>query len=223
MPFRITSIQNDPTWRTTQFNFLLSCSMLITDGLHMIQQQKSKYVTKLCSTFYTTFWVTATLQCIGYPMKFPMCNNGTTMQLHRPHWADTKGKVTTFLGIVAMNKTRACSYESNLKCQSNEWKHPSSPHPKKKCPTQCSLWHITLVGVILHYAILPRQMENAGYYCMFLQQHLCPYSEENNDTWGYRTPIILNDNAKSHIAAAVTVLFCCYGVVNMEHQRRWMH
>ena len=33
MPFRTTSVQDDPTWRTTQFNSLLTCWMLIAVGL----------------------------------------------------------------------------------------------------------------------------------------------------------------------------------------------
>ena len=41
-----------------------------------------------------------------------------------------------FLGqIVAMDETWACSYEPNLKHQSNEWKNLSSPRPKKVRPT----------------------------------------------------------------------------------------
>ena len=35
MPFRTTSVQDDPTWRKTQFNSLLPCWMLIADGLRM--------------------------------------------------------------------------------------------------------------------------------------------------------------------------------------------
>ena len=35
MPFRTTSVQDDPTWRTTQFNSLLPCWMLIADALRV--------------------------------------------------------------------------------------------------------------------------------------------------------------------------------------------
>ena len=31
---------------------------------------------------------------VGYPMKFPRCNNGTAMQSHRLCWTDTKRKMT---------------------------------------------------------------------------------------------------------------------------------
>ena len=71
--------------------------MLFADGLRVNEQRKSEYVTKLCSTFCTTFWVTVNLQRVGYPINFPIYNNGTAMQSHRPSWAVTKGKVTTFL------------------------------------------------------------------------------------------------------------------------------
>ena len=45
-----------------------------------------------------------------------------------------------FLGqIISMDETWARSYEPNLKRQSNEWTHPSSPSPKKVHPTQCAV------------------------------------------------------------------------------------
>ena len=84
-----------------------------------------------------------------------------------------------FLGqIVTMDETWARSYKPNLKCQSNEWKHPSSPHSKKVHPTQCNVKVMFIVvydidGVLLYHAVLPRQSVNAAYYCMFLQHHLC--------------------------------------------------
>ncbi|KAJ4438669.1 hypothetical protein ANN_14616 [Periplaneta americana] len=45
-----------------------------------------------------------------------------------------------FLGrIVAMVETWTRSYEPNFKRQSNEWKHPGSPRPKKVRPTQSAV------------------------------------------------------------------------------------
>ena len=45
-----------------------------------------------------------------------------------------------FLGrIVAADITWACSYEPNLKRQSNEWNHPGTSRPKKVRPTQCAV------------------------------------------------------------------------------------
>ncbi|KAJ4431454.1 hypothetical protein ANN_20052 [Periplaneta americana] len=75
-----------------------------------------------------------------------------------------------FLGrIVAMDETWTRSYEPNLKRQSNEWKHPGSPRPKKVRPTQSAVKEMFIVaydinGVILNHAVPPRQTENADYW-----------------------------------------------------------
>ena len=81
--------------------------------------------------------------------------------------------------IVAMDETWDRSYEPNLKRQSNEWKHPGSPRPKKVRPTQYAVKVMFIVaydtdGIILHHAVPPRQTVNAGYYSTFLQHHLRP-------------------------------------------------
>ncbi|KAJ4451251.1 hypothetical protein ANN_02712 [Periplaneta americana] len=66
------------------------------------------------------------------------------------HWYQREGD--DFLGrIVAMDETWTRSYEPNLKRQSNKWKHPGSPRPKKVRPTQSAvkemfIWHMTLMG-----------------------------------------------------------------------------
>ena len=56
----------------------------------------SRLCHKMCSTFCTTLWVTENLKCVGYPMKFPEWNYGSTVQSQRPCWTCTKGKVTIF-------------------------------------------------------------------------------------------------------------------------------
>ena len=111
MLFRTTFIQDNPMWRITKFNSLLPCWMLIADGLRVSQQQKSEYLTKLCSTVCTTSWVTANLQRIGYTMKFPRCNNGTTMQLHRSSLTGTKGKLTLLTRYEPMRLQSLCQSE----------------------------------------------------------------------------------------------------------------
>ncbi|KAJ4427402.1 hypothetical protein ANN_25024 [Periplaneta americana] len=79
-------------------------------------------------------------------------------------------KGNDFLGrIVAMDETWTRSYEPNLKRQSNEWKHPGSPRPKKVRPTQSAVKEMFIVaydidGIILHHAVPPRQTENADYW-----------------------------------------------------------
>ena len=125
----------------------------------------------------------------------PLCSHTELVD-----WYQRKGN--DFLGWnVAMDKTWACSYKSNLKRQSNEWKHPSSPRPKKVHPTQCAVKVMFIVvydidGLILHRAVPPRQMVNAAYYCTFLQHHLRPVLRRK---WHLvvQNPIILHDNASS--------------------------
>ncbi|KAJ4445497.1 hypothetical protein ANN_07305 [Periplaneta americana] len=52
-----------------------------------------------------------------------------------------------YLGrIVAMDETWTRSYEPNLKRQSNEWKHPGSPRPKKVRPTQSAVKEMFIVA-----------------------------------------------------------------------------
>ena len=77
-----------------------------------------------------------------------------------------------FLGrIVTLDETWARSYESHLKRQSNEWKHPGSPHPKKVHPTQSNVKAMFIVaydtdGVILHHTVPQRQDSKR---CLLLQ------------------------------------------------------
>ena len=186
MPFRMTSVQAVPMWRTTVFNSLLPSWILIADGLRVSWQRKSNYVTKLCSTFWTTFRVTANLQSVRYPMKFPRVNNGTAMQSHRPYWTGTKGGDDDFLGlIVAMDETWDRSYEPNLKRQSNEWKHPGSSRPKKvqpsHCDVHCGVWH-------RRGNTAPRCTRKAdGKRCLQLQRSCSTTSGENDETWWHMT------------------------------------
>ena len=109
--------------------------------------------------------------------------------------------------IMAMNVTWARSYEPNLKRHSNKWKHPGSPRPKKLRPTQCAVDAMFVVaydidGVILHHAVTPRHTVNSAYYCKFLQYHLNLALRRKRRHLAVQNPIILRDNARSHIAAA---------------------
>ena len=63
-----------------------------------------------------------------------------------------------FLGrIVTVDETWARSYETKIETQSNEWKHPGSPRPKKVRPTQCAVKMIIVAcdieEVILHHDV----------------------------------------------------------------------
>ena len=127
-------------------------------------------------------------------MKFSRYNNGTAMQSHVPCWTETRGKMITFLDESSLlTKPGLPIYETNLKRQSNEWKLPGFPRPKKVHSTKCAVNVMFIVaydadGVILYHVLPPRQTVNAAYYCTFLQHHLRPRSGENDDTWWYRIP-----------------------------------
>ena len=81
---------------------------------------------------------------------------------------DRNQRERDFIGrIVVMNETWARSYEPNLKCQSNELKHPGSPRPKNMRRTQCAVKMMFIVAydideVTLHHAVPPRQTVNTA-------------------------------------------------------------
>ena len=65
-------------------------------------------------------------------------------------------------------------------------------------------------GIIPHHAVSPRQSVNAACYCTFLRHHLRPALRGKRRNLVVKSPIILNDNARSHTAAVV-----------MDLLRRW--
>ena len=89
-------------------------------------------------------------------------------------------------------------------------------------PTQCAVKEMFIVvydihGLILYHALLPKQMVNAAYYCMFLQHHLPPALRRNRRHYVVVNHIILHDNASNHTAAAVTDLLCQWQWEALEH------
>ncbi|PNF15400.1 hypothetical protein B7P43_G00941, partial [Cryptotermes secundus] len=114
-----------------------------------------------------------------------------------------------FLGrIVTLDETSARSYEPHLKRQSNEWKHPCSPRPKKVHPTQSNVKAMFIVayatdGVILHHTVPQRKTVNAAYYCNFLHNSLRSALRRKRQYLLATNPIILHDNARAHTADAV--------------------
>ena len=121
-----------------------------------------------------------------------------------------------------MDETWARSYVPNSKRESNECKHPGSPHPKKVRPKQCGVKVMFIVayiidGVILNHAVPPRQAVNAAYYCTLLQYHLRPSLRRKRRHLVVQNPIIPHENARSHTAAAVTDLFPRWQWEILEH------
>ena len=110
-----------------------------------------------------------------------------------------------------MDETQTRSYKPNFKRQSNEWKNPGSPCPKKVRPTQCAVKVMFIEaydidGVIPHHVVPPRQTVNAAQYCTFLQHHIRPVLRRKRRHLVVRNPTILLDNARSHRC-------CCHGLL----------
>ena len=107
-----------------------------------------------------------------------------------------------------MGETWDRSYEPNLNRQSDEWKHPGSPRPKKVHLIQCAVKMMFIIAydtdrVILHHAVHPRQTVNAAYYCTFLQHHLRPALRRILRHLMVQNPIIFHEKARNYTAAAV--------------------
>ena len=106
--------------------------------------------------------------------------------------------------------------------RSGEWKHPGSPRPKKVRSTQYAAKVMFIVAddidvTILHHAVPLRQTVNAVYYCTFMQHHLRRALRRKRRHLVIHNPIFLHDNARSHTAAAVTVLLRSWQWEILEH------
>ena len=154
-----------------------------------------------------------------YPMKFPRCSNGTVMQLHRPCWTGTKGKVTTFLEESSLCIKPELTHV-NQTWNANQMNAPSwfSSSKESASYAMCCEGDVhcgyDIDRVILHHAVPPRQIVKTVYYCMFLQHHLHPALRIK---WWHFVVHILHDNAKNHTAAAVMNLLCCWQWEILEH------
>ena len=111
-----------------------------------------------------------------------------------------------------MDETCACSHEPNLKCQSNEWKHPSSPHPKKVHATQCAVKETFIVAYDtdgIYSTILPTTAHSCSTTSSALRRKRRQLVVQNL--------VIFHDNARSHTTAAVTNLLRRWKWVILEH------
>ena len=99
-----------------------------------------------------------------------------------------------FLGrIITLDETWTCSYEPHLMRQSNEWKHPGSPRPKKVRPTQSNVKAMFIVtydtdGVILHHTVPQRQTVNVATTAISSVIIFVQHSGESDSTCWQRVP-----------------------------------
>ena len=198
MSFRSTSVQDDPACRTTQLSscFLIEC-----------------YFRWTARELAAEVWVChkTVLHILGYrklaagwiPHKISELQHWHGYGVAQALFDQYQREGDDFLGrIDAMDETWARSYEPNLKRQSNEWKHPSSPRPKKVRPTQRAINVMFIVvyatdEVILHHVVPPGQTVKAA----------TPPSLRRKQ-WNLlvQNPIILHDNARNHTASVTDIL-----------------
>lgn len=129
----------------------------------------------------------------------------------------------TFLNrIVAIDETWVRSYEPELKRQSSEWHTPSSPRPAKFRRSQGNLKMLMVfaydnTGVLSSHSVPIGQNVNSEYYAHFLQKILRPAIRKKRPALLKEGPVILHDNATSHVSAHVTSLMTSYAWERLRH------
>ena len=134
-----------------------------------------------------------TCSALDTHMKFPRCNNGTTMQSQRPYWIRYQRESDDFLErIVTMYKTWAHSYEPNLKM------------PIIWMEASCCCCHGPLMPLAIGdsetFTVLTRY-ESMLLWSLHQSEKTTERDPAQHKRWTYP----------------------CYSEVNTEHQQRWMH
>jgi histone-lysine N-methyltransferase SETMAR len=101
--------------------------------------------------------------------------------------------------IVAIDETWIRDFEPQLKSQSSQWKHATSPRPKK-CRRQQSKVKLMIMAydknrVIATDRVPPGSTVTAAYYRKFLQDVLRPKIRQKRSAMFAAGVLILHDNA----------------------------
>jgi len=110
--------------------------------------------------------------------------------------------------IVAINETWIRDFEPQLKSQSSQRKHATSPHPKK-CRCQQSKVKLMMImaydknGVTATDRVPPGSTVTAAYYREFLQDVLRPKIRQKMSAIFTAGIFILYDNMRPHASGAV--------------------
>ena len=187
MPFRTTSVQINPTWRTTQLNSLLPCWMVIVDGLYV----------KLALR-----WIPHDISKVQLWHRYAVAQ-AFFGPIPKGRWQLSWTNRRYRRNLSSLIRT---NLEMLIK-----WKEASRLNScKESAPyTMCCQG-------IVHYCVwhwrnhtAPRctfKTVNPAYQCTFLQHHLRPALRRKLRHLMVQNPIILHDNARSHPAAAATDL-----------------
>jgi len=129
------------------------------------------------------------------------------------HLERYKKKGDAFLQrIIALDEAWARAYEPEMKGQSNEWRHYGSPRETKvrQNPSNAKVMAILAydsAGIILTHVVPQHKTVTGQYYADFLEHHLRRALRKKIPHFlGEKTPIILHDNARRHIADVVNQL-----------------
>ena len=213
MSFKITSIQDDSTWRT-QFNSLLPCWLLIADGLRVSWQRKSEYVTdcaphsgleETCSVLVTpwNFW--------GATMP-PLCSRtGLVGPVSKGRWRLSWTNRLCGRNLSSLIRTKL---QTPIKwMEKSRFSSSKESKPYTMCcegVVHCGVWH-------WWFNTAPRCISKADdKRCLLLQPRLSRVQEKTSHLVVQNT-IILHDCARSHTAAAVTVLLRRWKWEILEH------
>lgn len=120
-----------------------------------------------------------------------------------------------------IDETWVRDFEPELKSQSNEWKGPSSPRPKKCRRAQSKVKQMMIFaydnqGIIMTDRVPCGKSVTAVYYRDFLQ-NLRRKMHKNRPQLLNARPLILHDNARPHIGHVVTEKLREYGWEVLPH------
>ena len=121
-----------------------------------------------------------------------------------------RGKTPT--EIVAIDETWVRDFEPELKSQSNEWRNPSSPRPKKFRRAQSKVKQ--MIFAYDHRGIISDRVPcgtsvTAAHYRDWMQKLRRKMHKNRPDLLG-DGPLILHDNARPHLGKVVTDLLSKY-------------
>jgi histone-lysine N-methyltransferase SETMAR len=121
-----------------------------------------------------------------------------------------------------LNRVVAIDFEPQLKSQSCQWKHTTSPRPKKCHRQQAKVKFMMIIaydknGVIATYRVPPGSTVTVAYYRKFLQDILCPKIRQKKYAMFASGVLILHDNAWLHASGAVSEILEKYGWQVLPH------
>ena len=123
---------------------------------------------------------------------------------------------------MAADETWARSFEPELKRQSAQWRSPTSPQPQKAIwgYAKQKVMHIvfyTSKKVLCNYAVPPKTTVTAELYRWVLIHKLRPAIAKKQPELLRKSPILLHDEARPHIADVVKEQLMDWGWEVLDH------